>query len=292
MSEEETAQRAPEAGPGEAPGSGSDTAMAAEISRRVGSILDAVEREAARLREDAQAEAARYSDAARRRADDLVEQRRRRIAELSDELIAKSEAVVARLDDAAPVRAGFENLVRALGDAAERLANESDETAGDFKPPPFHEAAHEPQPAPPAQRPPPVPDRQSPPSPPPPAFAEQQPHPARAPSEPSWNPQPAPAVPAAAVPAAPAPAAPPTPAPAPPQPPPDLRSERPPQRNATWRDLDEARMVAIQMASAGSTRADVRGHLNEALGIPDPERTLDEIFGAGSGDDTRVPWTS
>ncbi len=81
--------------------------MAPEISRRVGSILDAVEREAARLRDDAQAEAARYSENARRRADDLVEERRRRIAELSDELVAKSEAVVARLDDAAPVRAGL-----------------------------------------------------------------------------------------------------------------------------------------------------------------------------------------
>jgi ElaB/YqjD/DUF883 family membrane-anchored ribosome-binding protein len=89
--------------------------MAPEISRRVGSILDAVEREAARLREESRAEAARYAESARRHVDDLVAERQRRIAELSDELIAKSEAVVARLDDAAPVRQGFENLVRARG---------------------------------------------------------------------------------------------------------------------------------------------------------------------------------
>ncbi len=49
-------------------------------------------------------------------------------------------------------------------------------------------------------------------------------------------------------------------------------------------------MVAIQMASAGSTRGDVRGHLNQALGIADAEPTLDEIFGPGTGDDARVPW--
>ena len=36
--------------------------MAPEISRRVASILDAVESEAARLRDDARIEAARYSE--------------------------------------------------------------------------------------------------------------------------------------------------------------------------------------------------------------------------------------
>jgi len=49
-------------------------------------------------------------------------------------------------------------------------------------------------------------------------------------------------------------------------------------------------MFAIQMASAGSTRGDIRGHLTRALGVPDPEATLDEIFGAGTADDARVPW--
>lgn len=98
---------------------------AAEISRRVAAILDDVEREAARLRAEAREDAARYRARARAEADDLLAERRRRIAELSDEIVTRSEAVSARLDDAVPVREGFEQLVRRLGVAAERLAHEA-----------------------------------------------------------------------------------------------------------------------------------------------------------------------
>jgi hypothetical protein len=251
MSDEETAAQPPESPSGSA---GLGAGMASEVSRRVGSILDAVEREAARLRDDARADAARYSENARRRADYLVEERRRRISELSDELVAKSEAVVARLDDAAPVREGFENLVRALGDAAERLSRESEETADAFEPPRFHDSSRSPAPAPTASYEPPAP---------PPAY------------EPS--PQPAPAIPA--------------------RQPPHPRMGQPETpgygeaaRSATWRRPDVARMVAIQMAGAGSSRGDVRRHLNDVLGIFDAEPVLDEIFGAGAGDDAQVPW--
>ncbi|HKQ17549.1 MAG TPA: hypothetical protein VJS87_03305 [Solirubrobacterales bacterium] len=101
------------------------SALAAEVSRRVAAILESVESEAARVRDEARAEAAGYLDEAHRRADALVAERQRRIAELSDELVAGAEAVVARLEDAGPVRAGFEDLVRALGDAAERLGEEA-----------------------------------------------------------------------------------------------------------------------------------------------------------------------
>ena len=282
MQDEETAAQEPEA---EVPPS-SEVAMASEISRRVSSILDAVEREASRLREDAQAEASRYSENARRHADDLVEERRRRIAELSDELVTKAEAVVARLDDAAPVRAGFENLVRALGDAAERLSKESEETAENFEPPLFHEGAKPAPPPPPPPAPPqPVASPYGQPGvPAPPAYYQQpgfepqaQPHPARTP-EPAWQPAPPQTQQLQ-----------PPPQPQPPQPPPEIRGR---SARTTWRDLDDARMVAIQMASSGSTRGDVRGHLSRNLGIPDPERTLDEIFGAGTGDEARVPWTT
>ncbi len=241
--------------------------MAPEISRRVASILDAVESEAARLRDDARIEAARYSENARRRADDLVEERRRRISELSDELVARSEAVVARLGDAAPVRQGFENLVRALGDAAERLSRESEETADDFEPPPFHEGSRAPVPEPsPAYVPPPAPPPvYEPPPQPAPAIPAQRQRPLPPPPPPSWMARPEP----------PAHGEQPHPAGAP---------------AATWRGPDDGRMIAIQMATAGSTRGDVRGHLNNALGIPDAEALLDEIFGAGAGDDARAPW--
>jgi vacuolar-type H+-ATPase subunit H len=101
--------------------------LAPEIARRVSSIFDAVEHEAEGLRAEAREEARRYYADAQRRADDLVRRRQQRIGELSDELIAKAEAVVSRLDSAAPVREGFESLVRALGDAAERLSGEISE---------------------------------------------------------------------------------------------------------------------------------------------------------------------
>ena len=115
---------------------GTEAGIAPEVSRRVSSILDAVEREAGRLRGEATDEAQRYLDYSRRRADELVAERQRRIAELSDEIIGKSEAVVGRLEDAAPVRQGFDNLVRALGDAAERLAQEAETDAHRFQLPP------------------------------------------------------------------------------------------------------------------------------------------------------------
>lgn len=331
--------------PENAPGSAeANHGMAPEISRRVASILDAVEREAARLRAEAREEAMRYLEEARRRADGLVAERQRRIAALSEELVAKSEAVVARLDDAAPIRQGFENLVRALGDAAERLSHERAASEEEFAPPPFPgagsaaappppapqppapqpqepayspppEPAYSPPPQPPqrpaqAYQPPPAPLEYAPPppqtdpltethyeqppaqpeapQPPPPAFepppvARQaapieepdngiggydayrdfsaQPHPARSPSIPEWQPEPQ----ADQVPAATAPG---------------------------WRELDDAKMVAIQLAATGATRAGVRDHLQRGLGIPDAATILDEVFGVGSRDDTRVPWTT
>ncbi len=97
---------------------------AAELSRRVGAILDDVEAEAARVRAEAREEAERVLAEARREADALVAERQRRIAAVSEELLARSEALVARLGDGAAVGEGLDNLVRALGEAAERLAAE------------------------------------------------------------------------------------------------------------------------------------------------------------------------
>lgn len=287
--------------PGPPPGpADANPGIAPEISRRVASILDAVEREAERLREEARAEAARYTAEAKYYADSLVAERQRRIAELSAELMSKSEAVVARLDDAAPVRQGFENLVRALGDAAERLSHETDYRGDAFSAPPFHDVApvgppppHQPEPQPPRQQGPPPQAYQPPPPPsqpqpygsldypaqpaplgyaaetypaPQPAGPEQQPgqgfpqqpHPARTPSPPSWEVSP-------------------------------QQPQAPPEAPG-WRELDEAKMTTIQMATSGATRGGVREHLQQTLGIADPTSILDEVFGAGSRDDARVPW--
>ena len=232
MHDEEGAPQRPDQSPQQPAPEG---AIAPEISRRVGSILDAVETEAARLREETHQEAARYLDEVRRYADGLVIERRRRIAELSDELVSKSEAVVARLDDAVPVRQGFENLVRALGDAAERLARETEGSSQAFEPPPYGERRPE--------------------------YAQAQPPPHAQP-EPPLQYQP--------------------------QPPPQYQ----PPAEAGWRGLDEARMVAIQMAAGGSTRGVVREHLHRSLGVPEASGILDEVFGAGTAEGDRVPWTA
>jgi hypothetical protein len=303
----------------------------------VASILDAVEREADRLREEARAEAARYTAEAKAYADGLVAERQRRIAEVSAELLSKSEAVVARLDDAAPVRQGFENLVRALGDAAERLAHEPGVRGHEFAPPPFHDVGVPgPQQAAPAQQqPPPQPQPAYQPQPQqPPAYQPQQPPqqqayqpPPQQPPQPPPDPYAAFEYPAQAAPLGYAPEN--YPAQPQPQPPPAHGSygaeadavpprsaddesfhEQPhPARSPTapgweehpprpapppsapgWRDLNEAKMTAIQMATSGATRGGVREHLEGARGILDSTDILDEIFGPGSRDDARVPW--
>jgi hypothetical protein len=213
--------------------------MVPEISRRVGTILDAVESEATRIREETRAEAAQYLEEARRQADALVEARRRRIAQLSDELITKAEAVVTRLDDAAPVRAGFENLVRTLGDAAERLAEEAENPADPLPPAP---TAADPL----------APNGRTAPAP---AVAADRGEPAPVGAgEQAWS----------------------------------TSFAGAPVRS----DLDEVRTVAIQMAAGGGTRGDVREHLHRSLGVSEATGILDEVFGAGSGEQDRVPWTA
>jgi hypothetical protein len=265
---------------------GPDAGLAPEVSRRVSSILDAVEREATRLRGEATEEAQRYLDYSRRRADDLVAERQRRIAELSDEIVSKAEAVVGRLEDAAPVREGFDNLVRALGDAAERLAREAENTAHDYEAPAFHDEAVQsfvgsPPPAqppvPPAPPAPPVPPYGQPASPPPPAPPAADYDPPE-----TYQPFPAPAPPPAPGYGAPAPA-----------------HERPatepyptPAGGEDWQGVDDARLVAIQMAAAGRTRGQVREHLHNQMGLGETRSILDEVFGTGSQEDARVPWTA
>lgn len=294
MHEEEQAPPPQEAAPASI---GPEGAAAPEISRRVGSILDAVEREAARLREEARVEAGAYLDNARRRADGLVAERQRRIGEISDELIAKSEAVIARLDDAAPVRMGFENLVRALGDAAERLAREAEGTAAEFEPPPFGATAVA-QPYVPAQPPVAPQQQQQPQHAPAPhpqhqLLPQQHQHSAQPmvhhPPEPSYQPQHEPQQPSTPAYGGPAYGGSPHPARSPAAP--GWQSAAPASGQGAAGG-DEARMVAIQMAASGATRGAVREHLQRTLGLAQPAPVLDEVFGPGSGEDAQVPWTA
>lgn len=81
--------------------------------------------DAARIRAEAEREAAAYLEVARRRADAFAEARIARLRELSDRLIATAETVEQRFEDATVVKRQLDDLVAALGAAAERAAQET-----------------------------------------------------------------------------------------------------------------------------------------------------------------------
>jgi hypothetical protein len=189
----------PTAAGGDAPPAGGDfAALAPDLTRRIEVILEAVQREADKMLDEARGEARRRVDTGRRQADGLLADRRRRIAELSDTLIERTESVVAQLEETQLVRDSFGRLLQALAESADRLTEEV-------------VAAPEPQSGPP---------------PPPPA-------------------------------------------------------DRP------W---IEARQAAIRMAAAGNTRAQVETHLRGVLSVPDSTALLDQVFGAATAGEARVPW--
>jgi vacuolar-type H+-ATPase subunit H len=270
---EEEQEREPQPREWDRPAPGSAGPIASEVSRRVSSILDVVEREAAALRQEAKDEARRYMEYARRRADGLVAERQREIAELSGEIMERADRILRQLDEAEPVRAAFEDLVHSLGDAADRLARETGD-GNAFVAPAFHETL-------PAPRPSPTPGVAHPPphvapaiSTPPPGPREPDKYgPEPASQRPSWpsSPQPpfGPEQPAAA--------------PAPPT------GEGEPAEQASL-NLEEMRILAVQMASSGSTRGEVFSHLREAVGMDDPDAILDEVFGAESAEHSRAAW--
>jgi hypothetical protein len=110
--------------------------ISSELGERVRAIVASAENMAAAIRRDAEqdaqsrrreteAEAQRYLDEARRRADDLVAERVRRMSELSDLIMERTESILERLDQAEAVKAQLEQLVRALGATATRVANEA-----------------------------------------------------------------------------------------------------------------------------------------------------------------------
>jgi len=51
-----------------------------------------------------------------------------------------------------------------------------------------------------------------------------------------------------------------------------------------------ARLVAIEMAVGGSSRAEVEQHLRERLGVGEPEPLLDDVFGVASHAGSRLAW--
>jgi hypothetical protein len=56
-------------------------------------------------------------------------------------------------------------------------------------------------------------------------------------------------------------------------------------------DMGAARLVAIEMAVAGRTRAEVDHHLRDSFRITDTAELLDDVFGGETGDDSsRRSW--
>jgi hypothetical protein len=247
-----------------------------EISRRISAILDAAEREVSEIRRQAREEALRYMDYARRRADGLIAERQLRISRLSGDLVQRAEHLLAEVESAEPLRDALDDVVEKLAETAAGLAREAG-SLDDFVPPPFDEVAPE-TPAPgPAPGPTPAPAPAPPPGPPPPPTPLPDP-----PEPPDPGPPAGAAWPQAVQPAASTPR-PPEAAPRPTGP----ATER---RDPGQPSADGAHLLAIQMAAAGSTRAQIESHLRETLGIPDPRPILDDVFGPGTAPDATVPW--
>src|SRR5688500_3276068 len=92
--------------------------------------LAAAHEEAARIRREAEA----YAESARRRADAVAEARIRRLRELTDRLIATAETVDRRFGDAVEVKTQLDDLITALGVAADRAASEVLDGVEGFEP--------------------------------------------------------------------------------------------------------------------------------------------------------------
>jgi vacuolar-type H+-ATPase subunit H len=241
--------------------------FAGDASQRVQSIVSAAEAEAAGLlrdaereaeliRREAQTEADRIVDEARRRADELVDERTRLLSELTDGVVERTEMLFERIDATGHVRRQFDELLRSLGEASESVARESGtrraapRTAAHV---PRTSAAHSSRPV-------------APPAPTPTPTHTARPASSIRPAVPT--PEPAPAPPPHREPI--------------PRPEPVQSVPEPSRRVDDHSDarFDGARLVALQMAVAGSTREEVHAELQRAFRLTDPSSILDDVFGA------------
>ncbi|MCW2958682.1 MAG: hypothetical protein JWP18_1485 [Solirubrobacterales bacterium] len=67
-------------------------------------------------------------------------------------------------------------------------------------------------------------------------------------------------------------------------------SPPPVRRPPSTTHSDGARLVAIEMAVAGFSRGEVQDRLVREYGLTAPGAILDDVFGAGSRADSRMPW--
>lgn len=222
--------------------------FAGDASQRVQSIVSAAEAEAAALLRDAEREAEIIRREAQAEGDRIVAERMQLLADMSDAIVERTEMLFDRIDAAGQVKRQFDDLLRGLGEAAESLARE----AGIRR-----------------------------------SGARSSVHVPRAAAHTQSRPAPAPAPRTTAAPVRPVP---PAPEPAPPprrEPPPPIRRPEPLQKRPEPRRVDDktdarfdgARLVALQMAVAGSTREEVHAELQRAFRLADPAPILDDVFG-------------
>ena len=102
----------------------------------VTTMIGAVEREAAQIRQDAEqgirerwraveAEAGRYLDDCRRVAEGMVAERQATIGGLSDGIVDRARSLTGGLEDAERIRAQFDAFVRALAATSNQIAEEA-----------------------------------------------------------------------------------------------------------------------------------------------------------------------
>jgi hypothetical protein len=266
-----------------------------EISERVRSVISAAESAATAIRHEAEqevqmkrraaeAERERFLEHAKSEAEALLDQRIKRIGELSDALIEGAESLLMRINGAQEVKRQLETMVHALSHTAENLAAESEQgrlapvarpIQMDDEPEPRIQAVPEPQPEQAEPDPGNVTELRVP-EPEPAAPAEPEPMPAEPPSVTEAE---APVVEEAVsdaevvdvevveVPA---------------EEEPQPEQPAPEQRGFDGDDMLAARLVALQMAVAGSARDEVEAHLRKTFSLDEPGAILNDVFGTES----------
>jgi hypothetical protein len=240
--------------------------LAADVGERVTAVLRAAEEAATAIRRqaeeqvqarrrEAEAEIVRYTEAKTREADELLASRLRRIADVSDALVQRGEALVAQLGGAEELRRSLEAAVRAIAEAAERLARDVS-------------SAERPSLS--VVRPGDAPEQ--------PTQVTASPEPAEGPAEPPRPAREEPEMsPLERLKAAGGP-------PEGERPEVERRGRftHPPAGDPPTPLEDKllgARLVALQMAVAGSDRDEVERHLRSEFDLEDPSSVLDEVFG-------------
>jgi hypothetical protein len=240
---------------------------------RIQMIIEAAEQAATGIIEDADAQARRYIDASRQRADALADERVRVMSDLTETLVRQAELVRRQSDELlSALDAARSELAGRIGQelspgpqavpqpaALEGQAAEGTQQAG---PPPQAAASQQPEQPQPAVPPeggagPRVPHLQPVESERPDLQAVESPTESEAESPPQ-------------------PASKPPPAPPPPRP---IKPSAPPSSGVAA--SDGARLLAAQMAVAGSSREEIANRLRDEFGIQDAGPILDGILGSG-----------